>query len=439
MAGRRSVSRRALTGLLAAGLTCLCAASSAQASVPEATPSTLGGAPPSPSGPPVFPSAQDVARSKAHVATTASAISALEGRIAVADAHEARLQDQAQQAAEAYNGAVYRLAEAKVAAQQAHDKADAAQAEADSAREDIGRLAAASYRSGGTLSELSMVLSSNGLSELLERMSSMEALARNQTGSLDRLTVSTIVARVLRGRADAAFAARTEALAAVSKARTAAEAAVAAQRAASAALAATRSSMLRQLASLRRTTVALEQAREHGLAVAKARREAEARAAALRREAARAVAARRARAVDSGSGGSGDPSALSAPTSRATSGGGAAAVAYARAQLGKPYEWAAVGPATFDCSGLTMMAWAQSGVGLGHWTVAQYEQSRSVSVGQARPGDLVFFATDFTDIQTIHHVGLYVGGGQMIEAPYTGADVRVSSIYRPDFYAMGRP
>ena len=86
-----------------------------------------------------------------------------------------------------------------------------------------------------------------------------------------------------------------------------------------------------------------------------------------------------------------------------------------------------------------MMAWRQGGVSLGHWTVAQYAQTQPVAVSDGRPGDLVFFATDFNDPATIYHVGLYLGGGQMIEAPFTGAQVRISSIYRASLMGMGRP
>jgi cell wall-associated NlpC family hydrolase len=109
-------------------------------------------------------------------------------------------------------------------------------------------------------------------------------------------------------------------------------------------------------------------------------------------------------------------------------------LAYARAQIGKPYEWGADGPNTFDCSGLTMRAWAQAGVSLYHYTGAQYDQTSRVAISDLQPGDLVFYGSSGP---TSHHVGLYVGGGQMIEAPYTGADVRYASIYRSDLLPYG--
>jgi cell wall-associated NlpC family hydrolase/outer membrane murein-binding lipoprotein Lpp len=113
--------------------------------------------------------------------------------------------------------------------------------------------------------------------------------------------------------------------------------------------------------------------------------------------------------------------------------GAGAAVAEAQRQIGKPYEWGAAGPNSFDCSGLTMWAWRAGGVSLPHYTKAQYDATTHVSLSDLQPGDLVFFGSDF------HHEGLYVGNGQMIEAPHSGADVRYASIYRSDLIAASRP
>jgi cell wall-associated NlpC family hydrolase len=100
------------------------------------------------------------------------------------------------------------------------------------------------------------------------------------------------------------------------------------------------------------------------------------------------------------------------------------AVATAQAQLGKPYQFGAAGPGSFDCSGLTMYAWAAAGVALAHFTGAQYAASTHIALSQLQPGDLVFFYGDLS------HVGIYVGGGTMIHAPHTGDVVRYASIYQ---------
>lgn len=118
------------------------------------------------------------------------------------------------------------------------------------------------------------------------------------------------------------------------------------------------------------------------------------------------------------------------------------AVAYARAQLGKPYVWGAEGPAAFDCSGLAWAAWQSAGLDWRRMTAAdQWHALRGRQVPRAalRPGDLVFYAHDAGDWRSIHHVGLYVGDGRMIEAPSPRALVRQSSSDRPGWFAAARP
>jgi cell wall-associated NlpC family hydrolase len=103
-------------------------------------------------------------------------------------------------------------------------------------------------------------------------------------------------------------------------------------------------------------------------------------------------------------------------------GGAAAVVAYARAQVGKPYCYGGAGPGCFDCSGLTMMAWRQAGVSLPHSSAAQYSVGRRISASELQPGDLVFYYSP------ISHVSVYIGGGQRISATHTGDYVRVQSL-----------
>jgi cell wall-associated NlpC family hydrolase len=112
----------------------------------------------------------------------------------------------------------------------------------------------------------------------------------------------------------------------------------------------------------------------------------------------------------------------------------AAVLRYAYAQLGKPYRYGAAGARTFDCSGLTMRAWAAAGVAISHNAAAQYYSTKHVARSALQPGDLVYFG------RPIHHVGIYIGGGKFIEAPYTGADVRISNLgARHDFAGASRP
>ena len=109
------------------------------------------------------------------------------------------------------------------------------------------------------------------------------------------------------------------------------------------------------------------------------------------------------------------------------------AVDAALSQTGKPYQWGAAGPNSYDCSGLTMWAWGQAGVALPHNSGAQYSATPRVGRSDLEPGDLVFFGSP------IHHVGMYIGNGQMVEAPYSGNTVRVVPMSRSDYVGAGRP
>ncbi len=114
-------------------------------------------------------------------------------------------------------------------------------------------------------------------------------------------------------------------------------------------------------------------------------------------------------------------------------GSAAVAVDTALAQVGKPYVWGAAGPDSFDCSGLTSYAWAAAGVSLPHSSAAQYAVTARVSSGSWQPGDLLFYGSP------IHHVAMYIGNGQMVEAPYSGTTVRVASARLSDYVGAGRP
>jgi hypothetical protein len=104
------------------------------------------------------------------------------------------------------------------------------------------------------------------------------------------------------------------------------------------------------------------------------------------------------------------------------------AIAFALAEVGKPYSWGATGPNTYDCSGLIMRAFQAAGVNLPRVSRQQFFAGGHVPVEQAQPGDLMFYARDRRDPATIHHVFLYMGDGQMVEAPYTGEFVRVQPV-----------
>ncbi|WP_406284796.1 NlpC/P60 family protein [Streptomyces sp. NBC_00209] len=108
-------------------------------------------------------------------------------------------------------------------------------------------------------------------------------------------------------------------------------------------------------------------------------------------------------------------------------------LAFARAQIGKPYVWGATGPASYDCSGLTQAAWKAAGVDIPRTTWDQVNVGTRIATADLQPGDLVFFYDD------ISHVGIYKGDGMMIHAPKPGANVREESIYYMPIYGSVRP
>jgi cell wall-associated NlpC family hydrolase len=113
--------------------------------------------------------------------------------------------------------------------------------------------------------------------------------------------------------------------------------------------------------------------------------------------------------------------------------GARAAVSFAAAQEGKPYEWGGAGPATYDCSGLTMRAWGAGGVSLPHSSEEQQAMLPSVPLSQLAPGDLVFVG------YPAHHVGIYAGNGRVIHAPHTGTVVQEVSLWSFGATSAGRP
>jgi len=102
-------------------------------------------------------------------------------------------------------------------------------------------------------------------------------------------------------------------------------------------------------------------------------------------------------------------------------------IAYAEAQLGKPYQWGATGPAAFDCSGLVMMAYRAAGIFIPRTSQQQWASGTRIPAAQAQPGDLVFFAGADGTLTAPGHVGIVIGHGLMIDAPAPGLTVRVES------------
>ncbi|MER7762050.1 bifunctional lytic transglycosylase/C40 family peptidase [Streptomyces sp. NPDC097619] len=120
----------------------------------------------------------------------------------------------------------------------------------------------------------------------------------------------------------------------------------------------------------------------------------------------------------------------------------AGAIYFAQKKLGTPYLWGGNGTpdqnGRFDCSGLTQAAYRTVGIELPRVANDQYNAGPHPSRDELLPGDLVFFSDDLTNSREIRHVGLYVGGGYMINAPYTGAVIRFDKIDTPDYFGATR-
>ncbi len=401
---------------------------------------------------PVVPSAAQVAAAQAAAASAATQASVIDAELAAARATLQDQQERAGAAAEEYNRTAEELDEAIAQSTEATTKALAAAVAADEATLALSRYAAEVFQSGGGLGQLDVFFGAGGPGLTLERAAGLEAVGEER-------------ARVMREATEAR------------RARDIAQRDNDAAAAAAASVATRQEQALAQLATLRNTSVELERQRQDGLAAIEAARIAEearrkaaeeaARKAAeeaAARKAAEEAAARKAaeeaarkKAEEDAKKAASSPttapktstSSTTKPTTSPTStpspstpvgpapapkAGVDAVIAFARAQLGEPYVWASAGPDSWDCSGLTMMAWAQAGVKLSHYTGSQYKQTARVPVDELKPGDLVFFGPS---VAGIHHVGLYIGNGQMIHAPYTGTVVKISTIWRKDLIPYG--
>lgn len=366
------------------------------------------------------PSAAAVDRGKREVASRERQVRLAATSVADAKAALARLNVNAEVSFEAYDAARVKLAAAKHAVRAAHQMLATASRRVAKGQAKVRGFVTAAYESGG-LSRLDAYLEPGGPSQLVSRVGAVDAISTAQHTTLQQLDADRIYQGVVSHQAEAAAAAATAAAAAASRAKVAALAAVDRQTSFLAGLRRKQARLRSLLSQARANESRLERARLAAIARARAR-------AIARADAARAATSPSPYAGDSGS----TAGTVSAQTALA-------ALQDAEAQIGKPYQWGAAGPDTFDCSGLVMWAYAQLGVPLDHFTGDQWNEGAHVSRSELRPGDLVFFATNTSVPSTIHHVGMYVGSDEMVDAPFTGADVRYDSIDRPDYIGAVRP
>jgi cell wall-associated NlpC family hydrolase len=371
------------------------------------------------SGP--VPSAGQVQAAQNKVNQRAAALGKQNEQVAAANAKLTDLQNQAEILTEDYDKAMVAQQLAQKAYTTAVNKlADAEHTERTSQRA-VGALAANEYETQGGFDPMAAMLGdAHGVTAYLNQMGLGQVFTSRRTDILARNNADSVVARVFRTQASNALKQRKAAARQAAKLKIAIQAAVAKQLAAVKQNKSAASQMSSALNSAKATEAALASKRAQALAA-----EAAAAAAAAARQAAASAAS--SSAASSGSA----TSASAFSGSSASSSQGNIAADFALSQIGKPYQWGAAGPSTYDCSGLAMIAWQHAGVAILHYTGDQWVEGVHVPMNDLQRGDLVFYATNNSDPDTIHHVGIYIGGGNMVDAPYTGVDVRIDSIYQP--------
>jgi cell wall-associated NlpC family hydrolase len=327
---------------------------------------------------------------------------------AKARAHElrqqlARLQLAAEQASEEYDSAEAQLGEVvseHILAQEQLDNASTAAADANMAQVETIR---ALYRTDGESALYATALTGTDPADVLSRLRVVQHLVSTQ--QVTARSATSVVADSARIEAHLATLAhqRTVLSAHASAAMTRVQSLVATQQ--------------RLIAQADAEVLRLEQA------------EAAQIAAAAAAQASQTLDAARAAAVPGGPGDVGAPNAAVVQV----------AIAAAQSQVGKPYQWGATGPGSFDCSGLTGWSYAAAGVLLPRTSREQWFAGPHPGLGYLQPGDLLFWATNTADPATIHHVALYIGNDQMIAAPHTGAFVSVQPVYLDGYIGAVRP
>jgi cell wall-associated NlpC family hydrolase len=387
-----------------------------------------------------IPSQAQVDRAKAVAAQKAGDVAALQASLAVANAHLQQAADRAEIAAEAYNGAMWRLEQAQQATADAQAAVTDALAHVAEQRAGIAQLVTQSYQDGTALNSVTAFLGADGPAGVMNRMGVVQSAGDSMQARYDQYTALNALARVAEAKAEKAEKQQAGLAEEAAELRDAAAQAANSAQSEAARIAGQRKVLIQELADAQKISVELATKRQKGLE--QKAEQAQAAAAQAAAQKARNQANKAKDAADKTQddlaalgteGGWNDPGL---PIPAGTSAGARAAIEFARAQLGEPYVWGAAGPDAWDCSGLTMMAWRQGGVSLPHYSAAQYSQTKHITAAQLEPGDLVFWGTS---PNTIHHVALYIGNGQIIQAPRTGDVVKVSSAFTGGPTFFGRP
>ncbi|WP_432134923.1 MULTISPECIES: NlpC/P60 family protein [unclassified Streptomyces] len=317
---------------------------------------------------------------------------------------------QAESATEKYNAAKERTAKQRKQVDTLLDDVAQRTQKLNAAREELGSYAAAQYRTGAAVPDTATFLLADSAQDYFDQSQLMNRMTDRQKDAVDDYITEQSETMRKRREASQSLQTLTETQNELKTAKATVQKKLGDAR-----------ELLAELTAQEKARLAEIERQKREEAARKAAELAERQAA---EEAARQAAAQQDTSTPAGSTADTSGSTATAPaTDSSYTTKAEKALAFARAQVGKPYVWGATGPDSYDCSGLTQAAWKAADVTLPRTTWDQVEAGTTVPLSQAQPGDLVFFYGD------ISHVGLYIGNGMMIHAPKPGAYVREESIY----------
>ena len=308
---------------------------------------------------------------------------------------------QAESATEKYNAAKEKTTKQRKRVDTLLDDVARRTQKLNDAREELGRNAAAQYRTGATAPDTATFLLADTPQDYFDQSQLMDRMTGRQKESVDEYFTQQSATMKKRQEATQSLETLTESQKDLRTAKSTVQKKLADAR-----------QLLSELTAQEKARLAAIEKRKQEEADRKAEELAQQQAEADRK---REEAARQ-QEEESQEQGTTAPDASYATKAQK-------ALSFARTQIGKPYVWGATGPDSYDCSGLTQAAWKAAGVDIPRVTYDQVNAGTTVSLSSAQPGDLVFFYADVT------HVGIYIGNGMMIHAPKPGTYVREESIY----------
>ena len=439
------------------------------------------------------PSEEEIAAAKAAEEAASMSVAEIEVKLAEVNATAATATQNAQIAGEDLNEAQIALNAATATANKASADADAAEAAFQEGKQQIASVAQATYRNGGgSLDAIAPYLDADGLRGVETKQVGINSFSSSAEAKMQNVAALEQVAKVTRDAANTALDNQKKATDEVQARTDAANKAATDAQTQANIVAAQRDAYVKELATKQNTTVDLINQREASLAAERtaaeraAAEQASAAVAAADSQRRADTPAPAADATPEAPASSPAPDASAAPDQEAPApapaeeapapapaeeapapapaeeapapapapaeeepapayeepvyeepddeepsysyGGASTAIATAMTYLGVPYVWGGESYGGVDCSGLTMLAWESAGVDLPHLSRAQYGYGTHVSLGDMEAGDLIFWSSDGTQ-SGIYHVAMYLGDGEMIEAPTFGVPVRVTGVY----------